>query len=115
MGPSIHLAAFWCKRIISFYVFKPEGVTYSYHRCNLDVSQPRARSSGTKETISGSAGTGKLPHNCALLRKIYCKEGTKVSVLRKKVINSAKFSRWKDKHISGQVITLAGPWVNIEG
>ena len=83
--------------------------------CDLGDSQPRARSSGTKETISGSVGTGKLPHNCALLRKIYCKEKTKVSRLRNQVINSAKFSRWKDKHISGQVIKPAGPLANIEG
>ena len=89
-------------------VFNPdEGVTNSYHTCDLDVLQPRLRFSSTKETISGSAGTGKLPHNCPLVQRIYCKEQTKV--LRKKVINSGEFPMCKDKHISGQVIKLAAP------
>ena len=94
-------------------VFNPdEGVRNSYHTRDLDVFQPRLRFSSTKETISGSAGTGKLPHNCPLVQRIYCKEQTKV--LRKKVINSAEFSMCKDKHISGQVIKLAAPLANIE-
>ena len=94
-------------------VFNPdEGVRNSYHTRDLDVFQPRLRFSSTKETISGSAGTGKLPHNCPLVQRIYCKEGTKV--LRKKVINSSQFPMCKDKHISGQVIKLAAPLANIE-
>ena len=86
-------------------VFNREGVTDYYHMCDLGVPQPRARSSGTKETISVGNFHIIARFNRKYIRKVPVFRGNKVII----------YHCGKTNIFSGQVINPAGPLANIGG
>ena len=72
--------------------------------CDLGVPQPRARSSGTKETISVGNFHIIAHFNTKYIRKVPVFRGNKVIIYH---------GCGKTNIFSGQVINLAGPLANI--
>ena len=77
--------------------------------CHLGVPQPRARSSGTKETISVGNFHIIARFNRKYIRKVPVFRGNKV------IIYHGGFHCGKTNIFSGQVINPAGPLANIGG